>query len=79
MKKLDLVGDHGLVRWSVIDVEMIDAWIDAELTFRGSSRCLDCGARLGNLIVRGDTNEPGTVKGGGMLDWTIGRSQQPGR
>jgi hypothetical protein len=79
VKKLDLVGDYCLVRWPVIDVEMIDTWIDAELTFRGSARCLYCRPRLGNLIVRGDANQPGAVKRGGMLDGPIWRTQQPSR
>jgi len=32
MKKLDLVRDHCLVGRSIVDVERIDIWIDAELT-----------------------------------------------
>jgi len=32
MKKLDLICDHCLMGRSIVDVEMIDAWIDAELT-----------------------------------------------
>ena len=71
MKKLDFVGDHGLVGRPVIDVEVIDTWIDAEFTFRGAARCLDCRARLGNLIVRADANQPWAVKRGGILNWAV--------
>jgi hypothetical protein len=74
VKKLDLVRDHCLVGRSIVDVEMIDAWIDAKLTFRGLARGLNCRPRLGNLIVRSDTNQPGTVKRGGMSDRTIWRT-----
>jgi hypothetical protein len=35
MEKFDLIRDHCLVGRPVVDVEMADAWIDAELTFRG--------------------------------------------
>jgi hypothetical protein len=73
MKKLDLVSDHCLVGRPVADVEVIDAWIDADLTFRCSARCVNCRLRLGDLIIRGDANQPGTVKRGGMLD----RMQDP--
>ena len=38
VKKLDLIRDHCLVGRPVVDVEMADAWIDAELTFRGLAR-----------------------------------------
>jgi hypothetical protein len=34
MEKFDLIRDHCLVGRPVVDVEMADAWIDAELTFR---------------------------------------------
>jgi hypothetical protein len=74
VKKFDLVRDHCLVGRSIVDVEMIDAWIDAELTFRRLARGLNCRPRLGNLIVRSDTNQPGTVKRGGMSDRTIWRT-----
>jgi hypothetical protein len=74
VKKLDLVRDHCLVGRSVVDVEMIDTWIDAELTFGGLARGLNCRPRLGNLIVRSDTNQPGTVKRGSMSDRTIWRT-----
>ena len=74
MKKLDLIRDHCLVGRPVVDVEMIDTWIDAEFTFRGLARGLNCWPRLGNLIVRSDANQPGTVQRGGMLDWTIWRT-----
>jgi len=42
VKKLDLIRDHGLVGRPVVDVEMIDTWIDAEFTFRGLARGLNC-------------------------------------
>jgi hypothetical protein len=71
VKKLDLIGDHCLVGRPVVDVEVIDTWIDAEFTFWGLARGLNCRPRLGNLIVRGDANQPGTVKRGGMSDRTI--------
>ena len=74
MKKFDLIRDHRLVGRPVVDVEMIDTWIDAELTFRGLARRLNCRPRLGNLIVRGDKNQPGAVKRGGMSDRTIWRT-----
>src|SRR5262249_17499725 len=50
MKKLDLVGDHRLMGRPVVDVEMIDTWVNADLTFRSSARCLNGRRRLGNLI-----------------------------
>jgi hypothetical protein len=50
-KKLDFVCDHGLMGWSVVDVEMIDTWIDAEFTFWSPSCCVNCWPRLGNLIA----------------------------
>ena len=62
MKKLDLIGDHGLMGRPIVDVEMIDTRIDAKLAFRGLARGLDCRRRLGHLIVRSDANQPGTVK-----------------
>jgi hypothetical protein len=31
VKKLDLIGDHRFMGRPVVDVEMIDTWIDAEL------------------------------------------------
>jgi hypothetical protein len=79
VKKLDLIRDHCLVGRPVVDVEMIDTWIDAEFTFRGLARSLNCRSRLGNLILRSDTNQPGTMKRDGMPDRTVGRTQQPGR
>ena len=42
MEKFDLIRDHCLVGRPVVDVEMADAWIDAELTFRGLARGLNC-------------------------------------
>ncbi|WP_164940777.1 hypothetical protein [Bradyrhizobium zhanjiangense] len=33
MKKFDLVSDHRLVRRPIVNIEMIDARINAELTF----------------------------------------------
>jgi len=35
-KKLDLIRDHCLVGTSIVDVEMIDTWIVAELTFKST-------------------------------------------
>ena len=52
-KKLDLVRDHCLVGRPVVDVEMIDTWIDAELTFRGLARGLNCRPRLGGAPTAG--------------------------
>ena len=74
MEKLDLIRDHCLVGRPVVDVEMIDARIDAEFTFRRLARGLNCWPRLGNLIVRSDANQPGTVQRGGMLDRTVWRT-----
>jgi hypothetical protein len=37
MQKLDLICDHCLVGPSIVDVDMIDTWIEAELTFKSTS------------------------------------------
>ena len=74
MEKLDLIRDHCLVGRPVVDVEMIDTRIDAEFTFRRLARGFNCRPRLGNLIVRSDANQPGTVQRGGMLDRTVWRT-----
>ena len=58
VKKFDLIGDHSLMGRPVIDVEMIDPWIDAKLTFRGLTCGFDGRPRLGHLIIRGDANQP---------------------
>ena len=55
-KKLDLIRDHCLVGWPVVDVEVIDTWIDAEFTFRRLARGFNCRTRLGDPIVRSDAN-----------------------
>ena len=34
------MDDHRLMGRSVVDVEMINTWVNAELTFRSSPRCL---------------------------------------
>ena len=73
-KKLDLIRDHCLVGRPIVDVEVIDTWIDPELTFRGQARGLNCRPRLGHLIVRSDANQPGAVKRSGMSDRTIWRT-----
>src|SRR3954468_20263575 len=78
-KKIDFVGNHSLMRWPVVDVEMIDTWIDTEFAFRRPACCVDGRPRLGNLIVRTNTNQPGTVKRGGMLNRPIGWPQKPSR
>ena len=79
LKKFDLVSDHRLVRRPIVNIEMIDARINAELTFRGPARRLDCRPRLGNLIVCGDANQPGAMKRGAVLDRPIWWTQQPRR
>src|SRR5215212_4447075 len=78
-KKIDFVGNHSLMRWPVIDVEMIDTWIDTQFTFRRPARCVDGRPRLGNLVVCTNTNQPGAVKRGGMLNRPIWRPQKPSR
>ena len=74
MKKLDLIRDHCLVGRAVVDVEVIDTGIDAELTLRGLARGVNCRPRLSDLILCSNANQPGTVKRGGMLDRPIGRT-----
>ncbi len=76
-KKLDFIRDHGLVGRPVVDVEMIDTRVDAELTFRGLARGVYCRARFGNLVVRSHADQPRTVKRGGVPDRIVGRAQQP--
>jgi hypothetical protein len=58
----------------VVNIEVIDTWIDAQLTFRGHARGLNCRPRLGNLIVGSDANQPRAVKRSGMSNRTIGRT-----
>src|ERR671934_2370236 len=79
VKKLDFVGNHRFVRGPVVNIEVIDTRIDADLALRGSLRCLNRRSRLRNLIVRSDANQPGPVKRSCMLDRGIWRTQQPGR
>lgn len=79
MKKFDLVSDYRLMGRPVVDVEVIDTRIDTDLTFRCSARRLNCGLRLGDLIIRGDANQPRAVKRGGMLYRAKWRTQQPSR
>jgi hypothetical protein len=57
MEKFDLIRNHCLVGRPVVDVEMADAWIDAELAFRGSARGLNCRPRLGGAPAAGKKDD----------------------
>jgi hypothetical protein len=79
MKKLDLIRDHCLVGRSIVDVEMIDTRIDAELTFKSTwstkkqpqrrQKCMASASRRGHHVRDAVVSARGIVNIG--RDWRL--------
>ena len=57
LEEARLIGHRALEPFAYVDVEMADAWIDAELTFRGLARGLNCRPRLGGAPAAGKKDD----------------------
>jgi hypothetical protein len=79
LEELKLVGDDRLVLRAVVDVEVVDARVDAQLTLRGAPWRIDRRPGLGDLIASGDADQPGAVQRGGVANRTVRGPQQPAR
>ena len=78
-KEGELVGDDRLVLRAVVDVEVIDAGIGAQLAERGPPRRRDRRSRLGDPVGLADADQPGAVQVGGVAAGTEGSAEQPAR
>ncbi len=78
-KKGELVREDGLVPRPVVDIEMIDSPIGAELTEWGPTRGCDRGPRRGDPVGLANANEPRAMQLGGMTGRPIRTAEQPSR
>ena len=75
----ELVGDDGLVRRPVVDVEVVDAGIGAQLAPWRPLRRRDRRPRPGNAVGLADADQPGAVEAGGVPGRPVGAPEQPAR
>jgi hypothetical protein len=68
VKESELVGDDCLVLWAVVDVEVVDARVVAQLAVRGALRGVDRWLGFGHLVISADADQPGAVQRGGVAD-----------
>jgi hypothetical protein len=61
-KECEFVRYDCLMWRPVVDIEMVDVGIYAELAFRGSPRCVDRETRRGDLVIPRDAHQPWAVK-----------------
>ena len=78
-EECELIGHHGFVLRAVVDVEVIDARIGAQLTVRRAPSGFDGGGRLGHLVRLTYTHQPGAVKGRRVTDRTVRLGDEPRR
>lgn len=76
-EEIELVGDEGLVGGAVVDVEVVDAGVGAQLPHGSAPRGGDRGARPSDAVGLADANEPGTVEAGGVAGGPVGAPEQP--
>jgi hypothetical protein len=74
-KELELAAHDGLMWRAIVNVEVIDVRINADFAFRSLARGFDGKLRLGDLIVRGNANQPRATKRSGVVAHTIRRLQ----
>jgi hypothetical protein len=74
-----LVGHDRLVVRAVVDVEVVDARIDAQLPEEGATSRLDRGAGAGDLVGSADADQPRAVQSRGVDGGTVGLAEQPAR
>ena len=78
-EEVDLVGHDSFVLSAIVDVEVIDAGMDPQLTARSLIRGLDGGAGPGDLVGLGDADEPRAMQRFGVAGRTVGLAEQPSR
>lgn len=79
MEELELIGDELLVHRAIVDVEVIDAGVGAQLAFGRSPGRGDSGTRPGNAVGLADADQPGAMKLGGMANRSKRTAEQPTR
>ena len=72
-QELDLVGDDRLVLGAVVDVEVVDAGVGAQLAQRRAPGGGDRRARLGDPVGLADADQPGAVQRRGVAGGRKGR------
>ena len=65
-KKGDLISHHRLVLWAIVDVEVINVRVDAQLPKPGAARGGDCRSRFGYSIGLADADKPWALQFGGL-------------
>lgn len=80
-EELDLVGDDGLVLGTVVDVEVVDAWVGPQLSQRRLAGSPNRNARRRHPIGLANTNQPGAMKAASMPSVVEGerRGEKPAR
>ena len=71
----ELVGDDGLVLGAVVDVEVVDAGVGAQLAERRAARRLDRRARPRDLVGLADADKPRAVQRRGVARRVVGRGR----
>jgi hypothetical protein len=74
----EFVGNDRFVLGAVVDIEVVDSRVHAQLAVRSTPRRLDRRRGLGHLIAFGDADQPRAMQRGGVPDRAIGRPEQPG-
>lgn len=72
-----MIGDDRLVFRSVVDVEVVDAGIQPQLSVRCASRGGDCCAGVSNLVGGADTHQPRAMQQAGVPSRIERTSQEP--
>ena len=75
----DLVGNHRFELGPVVDVEMVDTGVGAQLSERGTPRRRDRRTGLGDPVGLADAEQPGAVEIGGVAGGVVGGAEQPAR
>src|SRR6188474_308287 len=76
-KEVDLVGDQRLVLRAVVDVEVIDTRVGAQLALRRPPCGGDRGVGPGDAVGLANANQPGAVELGRVPDRPVGPAEQP--
>ena len=74
-KKGDLISHHSLVLRAIVDVEVINVGVGAQLSKPGAARGGDCRTRWGHSVGLPDADKPWALQSGGVPARTKGATE----